>query len=132
MRYLLDTNILVYLLSGKAPQLEKHVISKPPGLIGLPTIVLHELYFGAYKSQRVAANLERIRLLLTDFPVLDFNPEDGRMAGEVRANLKARGAPIGPYDCLIAGQALARGLCLVTNNRREFERVEGLEIEDWS
>ena len=132
MRYLFDTNILVYLLSGKAPKIERQVQSKPPGLIGLPTIVLHELYFGAYNSQKLAANLERIRLLMTDFPVLDFTSEDGRIAGQVRANLKARGTPIGPYDGLIAGQALARGLCLVTNNRREFERVDGLEIEDWS
>lgn len=65
------------------------------------------------------------------FAVLDFDREDARRAGEIRAHLAAAGAPIGPYDALIAAQALARGLVLVTHNTREFARVPGLGVEDW-
>jgi len=65
------------------------------------------------------------------FEILDFDPEDARHAGEVRAQLALAGTPIGPYDVLIAGQALARSLTLVTHNMREFQRVVGLSIEDW-
>lgn len=65
------------------------------------------------------------------FPIVEFDREDARQAGLVRADLAARGTPIGPYDVLIAGQALARGLTLMTRNTREFSRVPGLQIEDW-
>ncbi|WP_164066578.1 PIN domain-containing protein, partial [Serratia marcescens] len=80
----------------------------------------HELYFGAYCSQRVDFNLETLRLLFTDLEILDLEREDARAAGEIRAELARRGTPIGPYDVLIAGQAMARGLPLVTNNTAEF------------
>jgi tRNA(fMet)-specific endonuclease VapC len=65
------------------------------------------------------------------FEVLDFDREDARKAGEIRASLANAGTPVGPYDVLIAGQAVARGLTLVTNNTREFQRVASLRIEDW-
>ena len=95
-------------------------------------MVAHELYFGAYRSEKLAFNLETLRLLFTDLAVLDFDREDARVAGEIRAELKRRGTPIGPYDNLIAGQAKARNLTLVTNNTGEFSRIAGLQIEDWS
>ena len=66
------------------------------------------------------------------FPVLEFDQEDARQAGEIRAHLASKGTPIGPYDVLIAGQAKARNLTLVTHNTTEFQRVEGLRVEDWS
>lgn len=77
-------------------------------------------------------NLETLRLLFTDLEILDLEREDARAAGEIRAELARRGTPIGPYDVLIAGQAMARGLPLVTNNTAEFERVAGLRLEDWT
>ena len=89
----------------------------------------HELYYGAYKSGRPEENLARVEGLA--FPVLEFDREDARSAGEVRARLSGAGTPIGPYDVLIAGQALARKLILLTHNRKEFERVPGLRLEDW-
>lgn len=76
-------------------------------------------------------NLETLRFLFADFPVLDFDRNDGLVAGEIRASLAAKGMPIGLYDVLIAGQAKARGLTLVTNNTAEFKRVDGLRSEDW-
>ena len=95
----------------------------------ISAIVAHELFYGAYHSPRTAENLARIDAY--PFAMLDFNGEDARRAGEVRAILAAAGASIGPYDVLIAGQALARDLTLITHNTREFQRVSGLQIEDW-
>ena len=77
-------------------------------------VVIHELYYGAFKSQRVEKNVARVDAL--QFPVLEFDQEDARQAGEIRAHLASKGTPIGPYDVLIAGQAKARNLTLVTHN----------------
>ena len=94
---------------------------KREGEIGIPSIVAHELYFGVYKSQKISFNLEALRLLLTDFPILEFDQEDARVSGELRSALAQTGAPLGPYDVLIAGQAKARDLTVITNNVREFK-----------
>ena len=97
-----------------------------PGDFAMSSVVWHELMFGAFKSQRVEANLARLEAIA--FSVLDFDRDDARFAGEIRAQLAALGTPIGAYDVLIAGQARARDLVLITNNRREFERVAGLRV----
>ena len=132
MRFLFDTNAVISLLGKNSDALLKRVLDCSEGDIGLPSIVCHELFFGAYKSQKVSFNLETFRLLLLDFSVLSFEQEDARAAGEIHAQLYAAGTPIGPYDILIAGQAKARGLTLITNKVGEFERVEALKIEDWA
>lgn len=132
MRFLFDTNAVISLLGNKSESLVDRVLHCAEGDIALPTIVSHELYFGAYKSQKVSFNLETIRLLLKDFVHLPFDDEDARQAGEIRAELQRVGTPIGPYDVLIAGQAKARDLILVSNNVREFERVSDLQLEDWT
>lgn len=92
-------------------------------------MVIHELYFGAFKSRRVRQNISFLESL--DFEILDFEPQDAIKAGEIRARLAAKGTPIGPFDLLIAGQAVARDLTLITNNLREFNRVDQLRVEDW-
>jgi len=84
---------------------------------------------GAFKSRHQRHNLDRLDRV--HFPVLDFDRDDARQAGLIRAELSARGVPIEPYDVLIAGQAVARDLILVTRNTREFSRVPGLRIADW-
>ena len=90
----------------------------------------HELCFGAYKSRRVAANLQNVHAV--QFEVVPISKADAERAGEMRAALQARGTPIGPYDVLIAGQAVrARSLTWITHNVAEFSRVVGLEFEDW-
>ena len=129
MKFLLDTNALIALLKGHEGFL-KRLRQYLPQDFGIPAIVVHELYFGAYKGQRMAENLARVGGL--QFEVLEFDGEDARAAGELRASLAAAGTPIGPYDVLIAGQALARALTLVTHNTAEFKRVPGLQIEDWT
>ena len=128
MKYLLDSNAIIALIKGRASllmRLRQHQASD----FGIPVIVAHELYFGAYKGQRQTENLARVEGLR--FEVLEFDREDARQAGELRAALAAAGTPIGPYDVLIAGQAMARNLTLITHNTREFQRVAGLRVEDW-
>jgi tRNA(fMet)-specific endonuclease VapC len=129
---LLDTNAVISLVARRSEPLLQRVETSEPGSLAVSSVVAHELYFGAYRSERVAYNLETLRLLFTDLAILDFDREDARVAGEIRAELKRRGTPIGPYDTLIAGQAKARGLTLVTNNTGEFSRIAGLRIEDWT
>ena len=131
MKYLLDTNAVIALVGQKSPSLTQRVLSCVEGDIGLPTVVAYELYYGAYKSQKTAYNLETLRLVFRDMPVLEFSQEDARVAGEVRSILAAQGSPIGPYDVLIAGQAKSRGQTLITHNMGEFSHVDGLFLEDW-
>ncbi len=128
----LDTNAVIALLNGKSAKLTQRLFAQVAGAVALPTIVAHELYWGAFRSHRVRHNLENLRLLANELPFLNFDTDDARAAGEVRAGLAARGEPIGPYDVLIAGQAKARGLVLVTNNVKKFRRVDGLAVEDWT
>lgn len=132
MAWLLDTNAVIALVTRRSDALFRRVEASNPGSLAVSSIVAHELYYGAYRSQKVAFNLETLRLLFADLPILDLDREDVRVAGEIRAELARQGTPIGPYDVLIAGQAKARGLTLVTNNTGEFARVEGLHTEDWS
>lgn len=129
---LLDTNAVISLLTRRSLPLLRRVEGCEPGTLAVCSIIAHELYYGAYRSQKIEFNLETLRLLFSDLTILDFDREDARIAGEIRAELAGQGKPIGPYDVLIAGQARARGLILVTNNTREFSRVAGLRLEDWT
>jgi tRNA(fMet)-specific endonuclease VapC len=126
--FLLDTNAVIAIVKKDAQFMER-LRDRGPQEFGISSIVAHELYFGAYKSERIEHNLSRIENLR--FPVLEFDREDAREAGAVRAALAVAGAPIGPYDVLIAGQAKARNLILLTRNVREFMRVPGLRLESW-
>ena len=128
MRYLLDTNAVIALLRGHEGFLAR-LRAHSPTDFGLSVIVLHELTYGAAHSARPEANLARIDALR--FERLPLSAEDAAGAGDVRAALAKRGTPIGAYDVLIAGQARIRGLTVVTRNRREFDRVEGLAVENW-
>ena len=130
MRYLLDTNACIALLNGSPPSLVDRVRRHTSPEFGLPAPVTYELYYGAFKSKYTNRNLELLDGIA--FEVVPFDAADARAAGAVRAKLEATGRPIGPLDTLIAGQALARGLILVTANTQEFVRVEGLHCEDWS
>lgn len=130
--YLLDTNAVIALVSRRSAELLTRVEASRPGSLAISSVVAHELWYGAYRSQKVAFNLETLRLLFADLPILNLDREDAREAGEIRAELARQGIPIGPYDVLIAGQARARGLPLVTNNTGEFSRISGLRLEDWT
>jgi tRNA(fMet)-specific endonuclease VapC len=129
MRYLLDANAVIGLLNDTASKTAKRVRRERPGDVAISAIVAHELFYGAFRSRRTAQNLALIDAL--QFIVLEFDKEDARQAGEVRALLASKGMPIGPYDVLIAGQAVARDMILVTHNTQEFGRVPRLRLEDW-
>ncbi len=129
MRYLLDANAVIALLNDTTSPIARRIRRCAPRDVGVPAVVIHELYYGAFKSQRVETNVARVDAL--QFTVLEFDQEDARQAGEIRAHLASKGTPIGPYDVLVAGQARARKLTLVTHNTSEFQRVEGLRVEDW-
>jgi len=129
MRYLLDANAVIAALNEPGGPLSRRLHGVAPTDVGVSAVVMHELYYGAFKSQRRERNLALIDALR--FEVLPLDTEDARHAGEIRAWLAAHGMPIGAYDILIAGQARARGLTLVTRNLREFERVPGLSTENW-
>jgi tRNA(fMet)-specific endonuclease VapC len=129
MRCLLDTNAVVALLRSRLSPIARRVRQESPDDIAISAIVAHELFYGAFKSRQSSRNLALVDQL--QFPVVEFAREDARRAGEIRAVMSARGTAIGPYDVLIAGQAVARDLVLVTHNTREFARVPGLRIEDW-
>jgi tRNA(fMet)-specific endonuclease VapC len=129
MRHLLDANAVIALLTDTTSPIARRIRRYAPRDVGVSAVVIHELYYGAFKSQGVDKNVARVDAL--QFPVLEFDQEDARQAGEVRAHLASKGTPIGPYDVLIAGQAKARKLTLVTHNTTEFQRVPGLKVEDW-
>ena len=130
MLYLLDSNAVISLLNDQQGRVSQRVRTLLPADFGLSSVVMHELYFGAYKSQQRDRNLTLVDNLR--FEVVPFDQEDARHAGDIRSALAAQGVPIGGYDVLIAGQARARALTLVTRNVREFERVVGLRIENWA
>jgi len=129
MRYLLDANAVIALLNDATSGLAQRARREKPEDLAISAIVAHELFYGAFKSRRATQNVALIDAL--QFAVLEFDREDARQAGEVRAFLAAKGTPIGPYDVLIAGQAMARNMILVTRNTGEFGRVPGLRIDDW-
>jgi tRNA(fMet)-specific endonuclease VapC len=130
MKYLLDANVVIALLNDRNSRPARRLRKHSPRDIAISAIVAHELYYGAFKSARRAENVALVEKLR--FPILEFDSEDAREAGELRAWLTLRGTPIGPYDVLIGGQARARNLVLVTRNTDEFRRIPGLKIEDWT
>jgi tRNA(fMet)-specific endonuclease VapC len=131
----LDTNAVITALNKDAsPALERIAQGVREGWpLAVSTIVLFELYFGAAKSAHPERNARRVaEFASSTIRVLGFEAEDAAEAGEIRGYLKKAGTPIGPYDLLIAAQARRRGALLVTGNTREFSRVPGLQIEDWT
>jgi tRNA(fMet)-specific endonuclease VapC len=130
----LDTNVFVDLIRGRKAiirQRRDKAILAGEGLV-TSLIVYHELQFGVALSRDPAGEALNVAEVLEEVIIEPLNEDDVTAAALVRAKLKPRGSPVGPYDVLIAGQALARGWTLVTSNAAEFARVEGLEIQDWS
>jgi len=131
MKYLLDTNVWVDYLNQRFPSVTARIVESDPADLALGSIVLSELRYGADKSANPQRNHARIDLLASEVPRLDFDDAAAIAFGQLRTRLESQGKPIGPYDMLIAGQALARDLILVTDNVGEFARIPGLLIENW-
>ena len=132
MRYLLDTDICIYIAKRKPAGVLTRLERLRPGDVGMSVVTYLELVYGAYKSQQVEANVARIRQLSDLIPVQALDAAAATHYGELRAGLEKSGSLIGAYDLLIAAHALALQLTLVTNNLREFRRVPGLRLENWA
>jgi tRNA(fMet)-specific endonuclease VapC len=130
MLYLLDTNTCVAAMRNH-PLVVQRMSSQSPGDCAISAVTSYELYTGVEKCADPPKERSKISLLLTAVRELSFDSHAARQAGQIRALLESRGQMIGPYDVLLAGQALANGLILVTNNAYEFSRVPGLQWEDW-
>jgi len=131
MRYLLDTNVWVDYLNQRYPAVAERIRSAEPDDLSLSSVVLAELRYGADKSQFSTRNHTRLDILAQDVPHLEFDAAAAAAFGRVRSTLESQGTPIGPYDMMIAAQALSQHLVLVTDNVQEFGRVKGLQIENW-
>ncbi len=131
MKCLLDTNVCVDYLSGRHPQVTRRLQARRPGEICLSAIVEAELRYGIERSSRRRVNETRLDEFLAHFEVLTFDSRAARAYGAIRSALEASGTPIGPNDLLIAAQAQAHKLVLVTDNVSEFQRVAGLKVENW-
>ena len=128
--YALDTNTLIYFFKGMG-NVAHRLLSEPPRKIGIPAIVRFELELGIAKSSSRKKREKQLKEIVSLMSVLSFGTKEARASALIRARLEARGAPIGPYDTLIAGTALAHNATLITHNTHEFARVKNLSIEDW-
>jgi len=130
MKWMLDTNACIRYLNGTAPKLKRRIdVAKPSDLL-VCSVVKAELFFGASQSKSPASTFQKQQAFLSPFTSLPFDDAAAAIYGPIRADLKAKGTPIGPNDLLIASIALAHGVTLVTHNVSEFSRVHGLVVED--
>lgn len=131
----LDTNVVIAAINRRVPQVRARLMRTllDGTIVGIPSIVLFETWYGIKKSARPDENAANLSAFLAlDITRWPFEPEDAEEAGDIRAVLERAGTPIGPYDILIAAQARRRAARLVTANMREFARVPGLKTEDWA
>lgn len=132
MRYLLDTNICIYLIKTHPPEMLEKFKKHRPQDVAISIITLFELEYGVEKSQQQHRAQKALEQFLLPLNILDLDRAAASEAAIIRAQLERNGTTIGPYDTLIAGQARSQALTLVTNNTREFERINGLTLENWS
>lgn len=129
---LLDTNTCIFLLNQANARVRAQFEARSPCDIALCSVVKAELLFGAHRSARVDANLQRLRKFFDPLRCFAFDDPCAEHYALIRADLLAQGQPIGPNDLMIAATARANGATLVTNNTKEFGRVAGLLLEDWT
>ncbi len=132
MKFLLDTNICIYIIKKKPEKVLARFKKLKVGSIAISSITTSELFYGVYKSSKPDENMIALQEFLVPIEKLDFTNDDSLAYGKIRAELEAKGLPIGAMDMLIAAQALSRELVLVTNNEKEFNRIEELVIENWA
>jgi tRNA(fMet)-specific endonuclease VapC len=131
MKLMLDTNICIYLIKQYPPSVLERFLSHPVGDIGISSITVAELDYGASKSRHATKNRIALDQFISPLDVAAFDREAAAAYGRLRAALEQKGTPIGSMDLLIAAHALSLGVKLVTNNTREFRRVPGLRVENW-
>ena len=132
MKYYLDTNIVIYFIKGKYPALISHFSKIPRQSVVIPEIAAAEIEYGARKSQNYESTVAKYRLFLDSFEHISFSGEAARCYGKIRADMERKGTPIDPKDLIIAAIVMAENGTLITHNTKEFGRIEGLRIEDWT
>ena len=131
MTYMLDTNICIYVMKNRPEKVLERFKKELNNGMCISSVTLAELEYGMKNSSNPAKNEQSLLKFLFPLSILPFGTAAASKYGEIRTYLQKQGTPIGPLDMLIAGHARAEGLILVTNNIREFERVPGLELENW-
>lgn len=129
--YLLDTDTIIYSLKGNQivnKMLQKHLYDP----IKISVITLMELYYGAYKSQKVESNIAKVKTLETSLDILPVNQELVEVFGMLKSRLEKVGTPSDDFDLILASTSLSHNLILVTNNEKHFQRIKGLKIENWT
>ena len=129
--YLLDTNICIYILKKKPIEVFERFKTLKLGELKISSITVAELYYGAYNSQQVKKNIVIIDSFLKPFDYVEFDEKSAIEYAKIKSNLKREGKIIGELDMQIAGIAMANDLILITNNVKEFERIDGLIIDNW-
>lgn len=132
MRYMLDTNICIYLIKGRSDVVLNRMHAFRTGEIGVSVVTVAELQYGVSKSEYKVRNQTALEAFLLPLDIAEFTVDATVAYGSIRAELERKGRPIGPLDTMIAAHAWSLDVPLVTNNTREFERVEGLRVEDWT
>lgn len=132
MIYLLDTNIIIYAMKGQFPAIRQHFAQVPAQSILIPSVVLAEIEYGAQKSTDYTKTITKYKKFTDCFKNIAFEAKDTTAYGLIRRQLEKEGTPIGANDLLIAAIASANNLVLVTHNTREFSRIPGLMLEDWT
>jgi tRNA(fMet)-specific endonuclease VapC len=132
LSHFLDTNTCIYLIRQRPAGALQRFEEFEVGEIGVSAITVSELRYGAEKSSRPEQNAQALERFLLPIEIMDFSAEAAKEYGRIRANLEKQGTPIGPLDTLIAAHVRSLDATLVTNNTREFERVQGLRLEDWA
>lgn len=130
LKYLLDTNIVIYTMKNR-PVAVRDTFNSHEGQLCISTVTLMELFYGAEKSNDPAQNTRNIENFAARLHVLDYDSAAAQHTGQIRAELAKTGQTIGPYDQMITGHARSLGLIMVSNNVREFARVPGLRLENW-
>jgi tRNA(fMet)-specific endonuclease VapC len=131
IRYLLDTNICIYLIKKHPPEVLARFQQIELKQLHIPTITLFELYYGIEKNNSQQRNLAALENFIAPLTIVDFSFDAAKKAVKIRNSLQKQGTPIGAYDIQIAACALSHNMTLLTNNTREFERVKGLKLENW-
>lgn len=131
MSFLIDTNICIYIMNKRPPEVIQKFKTMEVGQIAISSITVSELQYGVSKSKYREQNLKRLDEFLTPFQILPYEEHTSKFYGEIRSHLEYQGTIIGPLDLLIAAHALSQNLILVTNNEKEFNKIPSLKVENW-
>jgi len=131
MKYLIDTNICIYIMNNHPPEVLEKFKHVGVGEVGISSISVSELHYGACKSKKIEQNIKRLEEFLYPFEILTYDENASREYGKVRSQLEKKGQVIGPLDLLIAAHAISKKLTIITNNTREFKRIRSLRVENW-